>query len=131
MLYLATIGKLLKQFGLPLALIGVVAFVYFHHRNDVRVRNDLVVCKARVVALVAQNDALVKGIGEQNTAISYWQTRSDEFAKRVNELNQRVPEVVTEILTVVETVETEVVSTDCTVAIAEAARVIKESFNEP
>jgi len=37
---------------------------------------------------------------------------------------------VTEILTVVETVETEVVSTDCTVAIAEAARVIKEAFSD-
>lgn len=129
-MYVTIIGKFLKRNWYLIPLIAIVSFVFFHYRSDVKIRAELEEYKADVIVLNLQNQQLVTSIGDQNTEIERWITTAADFKAEVDRINQIVPERVVEIREVVRTVESEIVSEDCTQAIAEAARVIKGALNE-
>jgi len=131
MLHLVIIGKFLKRNWYLIPLMAIVLFVFFHYRSDVKIKAELEEYKADVIVLNLQNQQLVTSIGDQNTEIERWITTAADFKAEVDRINQIVPERVVEIREVVRTVESEIVSEDCTQAIAEAARVIKGALNEP
>jgi hypothetical protein len=123
-------GKFLKRNWYLIPLMAIVSFVVFHYRSDAKIRAELEECKTDLIVIGLQNNELVTSIGHQNTEIERWMTTAADFRAEVDRINQIVPERVVEIREVVRTVESEIVSEDCTQAIAEAARVIKGALNE-